>query len=130
MDLTNKLPSLPKNYPTGGPTIRATTLMCEVDGGAFLLLLSDLRPIAEYAHAERFEGRSGFVEVGRFVLSPMAFLQLKEQMRLAEEYYASHFGPMPDVAEQTRRIYNELPERRVEAAQRIGFRPDQGDAKT
>ncbi|HEV2739614.1 MAG TPA: hypothetical protein VGU66_13640 [Candidatus Elarobacter sp.] len=124
-DPDKKLPTLPENHPSGGPTVRATTTMFEVDGGAFLLLLSDLRPVAPYAHDQRFEGNSGYVEVGRFVLSPMAFVNLKNQMAESEAYYESHFGPLPDVPALMKRFYDETPERRTESAQRMGFRPEE-----
>lgn len=82
-DPIRKLPT-PGYIPSGSDTLRATSAMCEVDGGSFLVAMFDLRPTGSYSVAGRFEGRSDFVEVGRFGLSPAAFTYLKIQMIQAE----------------------------------------------
>ncbi len=116
--------SFPQTYPNPEmDAIKATAASCEVDGGAFTLTLADLRPIGPHTHFNRFgEGKSGFVEVGRFFLSPIAFLLLKDTIAVAEAYYTSHFGPLPDrekLSEQTKR---EMPEQKEEVEVRMGLR--------
>lgn len=123
-DLAKKLPQIPQSFPDlSRPTARATSIMCEVDGGAFVLAFSELRPVRPWTAADRFEGNSGYVEVGRFMLSPVAFAHLKKAILEAEAQHVKLFGELPDLGDFYRRLASELPDRKAEVEQRMGFRP-------
>jgi hypothetical protein len=115
----------PSTFPNPqAPTIKATAAQCEVDGGAFVLTLSDLRPVEPHTHIDRFsEGKSAFVEVGRFMLSPVAFLHLKQQIENAEKWYHAHFGELPDLAKLTEVLASNIPQpEKRETERRLGLR--------
>jgi|SRR5579864_1467648 len=127
-EILRKVKTVPQHVPNASSvTQRATSVLCEVDGGAFLLLLEDLRPIAPYValadYSDRFEeGKSAFVEVGRYVLSPVAFAGLKKSIALAEAWYVAHFGELPDVDAFVKKLAAELPDKPQEVERRLGFR--------
>jgi hypothetical protein len=127
-ELKKKVRSIPQHIPDPSkPTVRATAVQCEVDGGAFLLVLSDFRPTAPYVAAEpltRYEDNSAFIEMGRFALSPVTFCYLKQAMQAAEDFYRKYFGELPNVPELNKRILAEIPDRPAVIEHRLGFRAE------
>jgi hypothetical protein len=83
--------------------------MCEADGENFVLTLAELRPVHPWNAADRFEGNSGYAEVGRFGLSPAAFAHLKQAMASAELYHTDHCGPLPDLEQFYKGLTEEIP---------------------
>jgi hypothetical protein len=119
-EISKKLPQMPPAVPNPSrPTTRATSFLCELDGGSFTLTLSELRPVQPWTAENRFSGASGFVEVGRFALSPIAFSNLKDALAQAEASYVKILGPLPDPKAYYEKIAAELPD---SEDRRMGFR--------
>lgn len=123
-DFLRKLPAIPMAIPDRDrPTIRATSVLCESDGGSFTLVLAELRPWEPYTPETRFAGASAYVEVGRFVLSPVAFQHLKKTIEEAEAHHVAVHGPLPELADFYKKVSEALPDRPpAEVEQRLGFR--------
>jgi hypothetical protein len=120
-EISKKLPQIPHTIPNlQRPTTRVTSVLCELDGGSFVLTLAELRPVQPWTAENRFAGATGFVEVGRFALSPIAFSNLKDALAQAEASYVKVLGPLPDAKKYYEKIASDLPEAEVE--RRMGFR--------
>jgi|SRR5579875_2401394 len=120
-DIAKKLPPVPPTIPDPSrATALANLVLCESQGGAFVLTFYELRPVEPWTPTDRLEGKSGNVEVSRVVLSPIGFLHLRKALDQAEEVHRQLFGSLPDLDEFTRKVAEKLPDR--EAKQRMGLR--------
>ncbi len=82
--------------PQSGPAIRASNFELRFDGGAFVLLAYDQRESAERRPSPLVEAWD-LVEVGRFVLSPIALVYLRDAVAGGAATYAAALGQsLPD----------------------------------
>lgn len=87
-----KILRVPGNF----PTLRATNIFVDFDGGAFVLSVQELRPAEPY-DAQGTAAVLASHEVGRFQLSPATLVWLKEQIARAEITYVTAMKtPLPD----------------------------------
>jgi len=123
-DLRKKLPAIPKIVPDPGmKTSLVTQVVCESEGGLFTLQFAELRPVEPHTdQVDRFDGNSAFVVVGRYALSPVALIYLKNAIAQAEQFHIAHFGELPDVHKFASQLLTELPARPIPSDARVGFR--------
>jgi len=89
-----KITRVPGNF----PTLRATNVFVEFDGGSFLISLQELRAAENYDAAAPIEHLAS-IEVGRFTISPSTIVWLEQAIAKAKKAYESGMGhPIPDPA--------------------------------
>jgi hypothetical protein len=125
-EMLKKLPvPMPQVIPQGQGTQLVTNIKCESDSGIFTLQLMEYRAVEPYAidDSDRFKGKSANVVVGRYILSPVALVHLKNAIAAAEAYHVAHWGPLPDVQKFMAQLMTEMPSMPGTAPEvRAGFR--------
>jgi len=91
----NEIPVRPSN---DIHTVHSTFSLCSPDGGAFLITFYETRTVKDCAFENMTNGENAaFVEVARVALSPVALMNLREQIdgaAKANEYAAGKFDPL------------------------------------
>ena len=116
------MPPQARVLPADQNTAFANGAAIEVAGGAFILKLYELRPLGPYKPEEVAQANA-WVDIGRYALSPIGFLHLKQQVEAAEAWHRKHLGPLPSTEHFFESVIAELPDRPPESSVlAMGFR--------